>query len=57
MSFRFILIINGHKEEWLAPVGDALKRKLKPYLKIWRIGENGVAVLNQDGARMRGLVV
>lgn len=30
-----LLVINGHKEEWLIPITSALQKKLKNISKIW----------------------
>lgn len=30
-----LLVINGHKEEWLIPITEALQKKLKSISKIW----------------------
>ena len=32
LGFRFVLVINGHKEEWLVSLQDALSLALKPSL-------------------------
>lgn len=55
-SFRFVLVINGHKEEWLAPVQDALSLALKPVVKTWALPPSSVVVLNHDLAAQQGLV-
>ena len=35
LGFRFVLVINGHEEEWLVPIKDALTQALKPLVKTW----------------------
>jgi hypothetical protein len=40
-----LLVINGHKIEWLPPVRDALVKKLRRIIKTWNIQ---VAVLNHE---------
>ena len=55
-SFNLILIINGHNEEWLPPLQDALQKSLKPTVKIWNFSPTSVRVLNGDGARELGLI-
>ncbi|GAP72707.1 hypothetical protein SAMD00024442_4_58 [Candidatus Symbiothrix dinenymphae] len=40
-----VLVINGHKTEWLPPIRDALVQQLKSHIKIWHLD---VIVLN-DG--------
>ena len=56
-SFRFVLVINGHKEEWLVPVQDALSLALKPVVKTWALPPSSVVVLNHDLAAQQGLVI
>jgi hypothetical protein len=48
-----LLVINGHKIEWLPPVKDALIRKLKRIIKTWNIQ---VAVLNHELAEKYRLI-
>lgn len=55
-GFRFVLVINGHKEEWLAPVQEALSLALKPVVKTWVLPPFSVVVLNHDLAAQNGLV-
>ena len=55
-GFKFVLIINGHREEWLAPLLDALNNVLQPTIKTWALDPMAVAVLNENGARKFGLV-
>ncbi len=56
-GFRFVLIINGHKEEWLPPVQDALMQALKPEVKTWALSPLSVAVMNHEGAQSWGLIL
>lgn len=51
--FRFILVINGHKEEWLPPIKAALERKMMADIKIWK---HEIIVINDEQARNRGLI-
>jgi hypothetical protein len=52
-SLKLILVINGHREIWLRPVADGLKRKLRACAKIWRINPiHDIAVINEDGAKI-----
>jgi len=53
IKFKFILVINGHKEEWLVPIMYALKKVLKSYRKIWG---TEVIVLNENGAKRWNLI-
>jgi len=53
---RLVLVINGHKEEWLPQLQDALKQELIPLAKTWGFGPNAVLVLNEGLARERALI-
>ena len=55
-SFRLILVINGHPEEWLPPLQDALKKALKPTIKTWNLSATSVVVLNDKMAISQGLI-
>jgi len=55
-SFRFVLIINGHKDEWLPPLQEALSLVLKPVVKSWALPPTSVVVLNEFGAQQNGLI-
>ncbi len=44
---RYILVINGHAEEWLPPIQDALRKSLLSMNKTWNFGPNTVVVLNE----------
>ncbi|AGX88598.1 hypothetical protein [Candidatus Symbiobacter mobilis] len=56
-SFRFVLVIKGHKEEWLPPLQEALSLVLKPIVKSWALPPTSVVVLNECGAQLHGLVL
>lgn len=56
-EFRFVLVINGHKEEWLASLQNALALALKPLVRTWALPTASVAVLNQDVAKKYGLIL
>ncbi len=55
-GFRFVLVINGHKDEWLPPVQEALSLALKPVVKTWALPPTSVAVMNHTLAEKYGLV-
>lgn len=55
-GFRFVLVINGHKQEWLAPLQSALSLALKPVVKTWALPAISVAVLNHEMAVRYGLI-
>lgn len=56
-DFKFVLVIRGHKEEWLPPLQDALKLAFKPVIKTWGLPATSVAVLNDDLAKIHGLIL
>jgi hypothetical protein len=56
-GFRFVLVINGHKQEWLAPLQSALVQALKPVVKTWALPATSVAVLNHELAQQHGLIL
>lgn len=56
-GFRFVLVINGHKKEWLAPLQSALVQALKPVVKTWALPATSVAVLNHELAQQHGLIL
>lgn len=56
-QFRFVLVINGHKAEWLVPLQNALSLALKPLVKAWALPSTSVAVLNHEQAQEKGLIV
>ncbi len=55
LGFRFVLVINGHKQEWLAPLQSALAQALKPVVKTWALPATSVVVLNHELAQQYGL--
>ena len=57
IDVRFVLVINGHREEWLPPVQDALWRKLRSTVKCWAFAPTSVAVINDALAQQYGLIL
>ena len=55
-QFFLVLIINGHKKEWLPPLKEALGRALDSTVKTWALGPSAVLVLNEEGARKKNLI-
>lgn len=55
-NFRLVLIINGHKTEWLPPIQDILDLQLKPLIKTWSISGPAVLVLNELLAKEQSLI-
>ena len=56
VSFRLVLVINGHRDEWLPPLNDALTSALLPVVKTWALPPTAVTVINDDLARYHGLI-
>ena len=56
-GFRFVLVINGHKQEWLDPLQNALVQALKPVVKTWALPATSVVVLNHELAQQYGLIL
>lgn len=56
LDVLFVLVIRGHREEWLSPLKDRLESALKAFCLTWAIGTPFVAVLNEEGARRHGLI-
>lgn len=54
--FRLVLVISGHKDEWLPPLQDALQAALHSTVKTWAIPEPAVVVINDGLARSHGLI-
>lgn len=57
IEVRFVLIINGHQENWLPPIQDALKKLLRATVKTWALSPTSVVVLNDKLARNYGLIL
>lgn len=50
---KLVLVINGHKDEWLTPINDALKNKLRCISKIWPLD---IITINEIMARKYHLI-
>ncbi len=53
VHIKFVLIIHGHKKEWLSPLREALMKNMGIHLKIWK---STVVVLNDEMAKRRKLI-
>ncbi len=56
VSFRLVLVINGHRDDWLPPLNDALTSALHPVVKTWALPATAVTVINDGMARDHGLI-
>lgn len=55
-SFRFVLVIRGHRDDWLSPIQDALHNALRATIRTWGLPAPSVVVLNDELARQHGLI-
>lgn len=55
VQFKLVLVIRGHKPEWLPPLQDAIQRTCSALIKTWGIRHN-VMVLNESLAVKHGLI-
>ncbi len=53
VRIKLLLVINGHKDEWLMPINDALKKKLRCISKIWPLD---IVTINETAARKYHLI-
>jgi hypothetical protein len=49
-------VIKGHKEEWLPPLQDALRKALDSTKKTWKLSPNFLAVMNHKIAQEEELI-
>ena len=55
-GFRLILVVNGHKKDWLPPLQDALQKALHVTIKTFALGPLSVVVMNHEVAKSKGLI-
>ncbi len=56
VTFRFLLVIHGHKEEWLNPLQESLSSSFFSFLKTWAFPPTSVIVVNDEIARQKHLI-
>lgn len=56
LQVRILLIIKTAEERWLPDLQDTLSKAMRPAIGTWALGPNSIVVLNEDGARQRGIV-
>jgi hypothetical protein len=56
VNFILILAIQTCQKSWLPPIQEKLHKALKKTIRIWNISPNSVIVLNEAGAKSRGLI-
>lgn len=57
VRYSFVLIIHGHKLEWLPPLMDALRSKMRDMLRLWNIADIDMKVMNDQMALDSQLIV
>lgn len=57
VGYSFILVVHGHKLEWLPPLMDALKSSMRHTLKLWNISDVAVKVMNDQIALSNHIIV
>lgn len=53
VKVKLLLVINGHKDEWLIPLNEALQKKLRSVSKIWPLE---VITINEKTAKKYNLI-
>lgn len=56
IGYRLILIIRKHENKWLPPVSDAVKQKLRPFLRLWNIKDTNIKVINESIAKEENII-
>ncbi len=56
-DYQLYLIVYGHHPEWLIPLSDALKSRLRNVLKVWNVRDVAVKVINEKMALQKGLIL
>lgn len=56
IDFRLVLVINGHKKDWLEPLQREIQKALQPMRKIWNLPSDFMIVLNHELAHKYQLI-
>lgn len=56
IRYRLYLVIHGHEREWMTPIQDELRNRLRHILKVWNIKDIDVQAINHDDAYDKGLI-
>ncbi|HBZ34378.1 MAG TPA: hypothetical protein DEO38_04670 [Bacteroidales bacterium] len=56
VQYAMYLIVHGNDIEWMEPIQEALKLKLKHCLKSWNIQDINVYAINHETAKEKGLI-
>ena len=54
VNITLLLVINGHPIEWLAPIAEELRSKLRRHIKTWQLK---LTVINHEQAKEQGFLV
>lgn len=64
INFSLILVIKNDQEEWMKrerewkkSLQEKLRKELNAIVKLWNLSPNSIAVLNENDAREKGLIV
>lgn len=56
-NFKFLLVVRNHKDDWLAPLAEKLKKALRSLIKTWNLPDASVLVLNERLAKQVKLIL
>lgn len=56
-QYHIVLIIHGHRLEWLTGLMDALKDELRSVVKQWNLKDSNIKVYNEELAKEYHLIV
>ena len=56
LDYALYLVVHGNKLEWMQPIQDELKLRLKHNLKLWHIPDVNVYAINHEDAKRKGLI-
>ena len=56
LQVKLLFVVKNHKDEWLMPLKDTLQQRLIPLVTSLNLGSNNVVVLNENLARIKGLI-
>ena len=56
-DFTWILVIKDHQDDWLDKVKEALRPTLERYRKTLGLSPTSLAVINEEMAKKKGLII
>ncbi len=57
VKYTFVLVVYGHQLEWLPPLMDALRSRMRHTLRLWNIPDVAVKVMNDRMALDNKIIV